>query len=83
MHSYEKRFNVQCGWVSHYVNTWGQVWDLIKDNPDAWVNEGYADYSDYEYGTEIIRRTSRNVLRTEVEFEVARAEVQHLIKRLA
>jgi hypothetical protein len=60
-HSYEKRFNACLdGRVSMYADTVAEVFDHAREHGMAvdWIAEGYADYREYEDGTEIIRRST-------------------------
>lgn len=91
MSDYERRYNVHVGRVSRYVDTAEEALRIIdKAGPDeaVWVNEGYADYEDREYGeygggTIVTRRTTGRVLVSTLRFKVERQRVQRLITELA
>lgn len=87
MHSYDKRFNVQIGRVSNYVNTPEEVLRLVGDRREEvrWIAEGYGDWRDVPGRpeiSEVLRVTTGTVLLSTVEFEVARKEADRLIEKI-
>jgi len=70
-HSYEKRFNVSIGHVSHYTDDANEVLALIAEGKVGHVDIGYADINYHDHAIEYIRRTARSLTADEFVAEFA------------
>ena len=85
MHNYDKKYCVQLGQVSNYVNTPEEVLRVISLYPEEelrFIAEGYADWFERYYGWEVYRRTTGPVSIYEIKYLVARNEVQKMLREI-
>lgn len=84
MSVYDRRYEVFNGHSSYYTDDPAEALAHYRrgDHPTKpkWINEGYGDvgYQD-EHVTEVIRRTTRQVLPSTLEYQIERAKVRELI----